>query len=271
MSRLGRSGSSAPYGGPFCTALGHPNGEGKDAPRVPRTRARPVGAQLQARCPLHRVKHPLHKEMVIMALSSLWRRLSGGSWSPRPLRGRRFRPSVEALEDRYLLVNRFWVGLTDGLWSAPANWNPAGIPQNVDNVIFSGAAGVGNNTNSKMDLGGGTAYHIAGLEIRSSYTKTITLQSHFYVDVLEMYNGTIDTIATPKVLFIWQKALDPDFPATRFGTSSFAGGRSSPTRSQEGRMPTASHSCSHRMAVTPRWMQTSTPTNSPPWSGDKAA
>ncbi|HZT79054.1 MAG TPA: hypothetical protein VFA26_02430, partial [Gemmataceae bacterium] len=157
-----------------------------------------------------------------MDLSSLrpgaWRKLLPRGRPKRPIRIRQFRPSVEVLEDRWVPANLTWVGPAGGKWSVAANWAPAQVPGNGDILFFSGDT---KNTDSTMDLGGGVFYHIAGLQIGSSYTKTITLQSSLYVDVLDMQGGTIDGA---KSFIIWQVTQGTIIPATNFGTSFFRGG-----------------------------------------------
>jgi hypothetical protein len=133
---------------------------------------------------------------------------------------RRARLGLERLEDRAVPANLVWVGQANGLWSTAANFNPAQVPGNNDTVIFA-VPPIGADTNSKMDLGGGVAYHIAGLQINSGYTQTITITSNLWVDVLDMSGGTL---AGTKSLVLTQMASHPTYPATKFGTSYFRGG-----------------------------------------------
>jgi autotransporter-associated beta strand protein len=43
-------------------------------------------------------------------------------------------------------IDRHWVGQTNPYWSEPSNWNPAGAPQNGDDLDFDG----GNDSNQSM-------------------------------------------------------------------------------------------------------------------------
>jgi hypothetical protein len=114
-----------------------------------------------------------------------------------------------------------WVGPDGGKWSEPNNWAPAKIPGNNNVVVFDGKRG--RDTDSVMDLGGGALYHVAGLRIEPSYTRTVTLHSRLQVDVLDMSGGTLDGAADTR-LILSQAAGDPLFPATYFRTSFFTGG-----------------------------------------------
>jgi hypothetical protein len=60
-------------------------------------------------------------------------------------RARRYRPGLEALEERWLLATISWTGAAgDGLWSTADNWtDPNGnhlVPGSQDDVVFNGGA-----------------------------------------------------------------------------------------------------------------------------------
>lgn len=123
-----------------------------------------------------------------MVLASIFR------WFNQPSTRRKgfaFRPAFLVLEDRLTPADLTWVGAAGAGWDAAANWSPAQVPVNGDTLIFNGTQGVGANTNSNMNLGGGVQYHIGKLAIASSYTQTITLGANLRVDVLDMDGGTI--------------------------------------------------------------------------------
>jgi len=150
-----------------------------------------------------------------------WRRLFRRR-PQRPYRQGYFRPVLEALEDRYApaIGSTIWQGAAGGLWSVAGNWK-SGVPNATTVAVFDGTT----NTNSTMDLGGGTSYDVAGLTINANYTQTITLTGGtLWVDVLKMYGGIV---AGTKGLVITQDARD----ATNFGTSYFAGGKLTTTGS----------------------------------------
>ena len=153
----------------------------------------------------------------------------------RPIRSS-YRPQLFGLEDLIMPANLTWVGAAGASWSLATNWSPAQIPGNGDSLTFTAPAGVGANTNSTMNLGGGVQYHIAQLNLVGGYDQTITLNSDLFVDVLNMESGTITGV---KQLKIWQRTNVPNLVATNFATSFWKGASLAPAVcSLQGRITT---------------------------------
>lgn len=156
-------------------------------------------------------------------LRPLMKRLFGKGRPQTPARRNTFRPQLLVFEDRVVPANLTWVGPAGGNWSVAANWAPAQVPGNGDTVVFDGGGAAGGaNTNSTMDLGGGAQYHIGRLRVNASYTQAVTLNTTLYVDVLEMFGGTV-TGGTS--LAITQQTTNQAVgPATIFATSFWESG-----------------------------------------------
>jgi hypothetical protein len=153
------------------------------------------------------------------------KKIFGNSRTSRERRA--FRPEVLALEDRYAPANCVWIGAAGANWNVAANWNNNTVPGIGDTAIFAGP-GVGANTDSNMNMGGGVQYHIGKLEIRNGYTGTITLTANLRVDVLIMDGGTI--AGSGFFLDVYQRTDEPAFgAATMFATSSWTRGTQSQT------------------------------------------
>src|SRR6476659_5452349 len=71
---------------------------------------------------------------------NLWKKLSRPANTRKRDGNRRFRPAVEALEDRRVMTIA-WVNPTGGVWDDPGNWfDPVAmvhrVPNNLDNVSW---------------------------------------------------------------------------------------------------------------------------------------
>ncbi len=151
------------------------------------------------------------------------KRVFGMNVCRNPVRRSPYRPQLMAFEDRILPANLTWVGQAGGTWSVATNWSPAQVPASGDTVTFDGRAGIGANTNSTMNLGGGGLYRIGKLNLTNGYTATITLNSHLYTDVLNIQSA--GTITGPSKLAIYQRIGDPTVAdATIFETSYWISG-----------------------------------------------
>lgn len=102
--------------------------------------------------------------------------------------------SLEWLEDRTLLANRFWVGPAGANWSDPNSWaatsggtSGASVPGTGDDVFFD----ANGNTNSTIDTGVAFGGTIQSLTISSGYTQTITLNRSLTNQITGGTDGTL--------------------------------------------------------------------------------
>lgn len=110
---------------------------------------------------------------------------------PKRPTNRAARPTVEALEDRFLLARTLlWTAAQGGSWSDANTWTcsasgtPTDVgghfaPTNIDSLVFDPSQSVmgtsGANTASKDDINAGAGDTAANLTIASGYTSTITV------------------------------------------------------------------------------------------------
>jgi hypothetical protein len=168
------------------------------------------------------------------------RKKLGNSWSPS-----RFKPFVEALEDRTLLATLVWNGPENGLWSVARNWTnfqtgaqALAAPANGDTVQFAQNPKTKQSTSS-IDNIRGLALNV--LDIKLDYDATITLRQSLSLTgtrvtvgnttfVNEMTSGTIagaDLTLVSGATFIWTGGIMRGNGNTIVQGASIAGGRGS--------------------------------------------
>jgi SdrD B-like domain/G8 domain len=158
-------------------------------------------------------------------LKCLSKRLRRASRKAEPI----FRPNLLALEDRVVLDTLTWIGPDNGLWSVAANWSGNKVPGANDTVVFDNTAGVGANTASTMDLGAATrGFHIAGLQTKNGYIRTLYLNNPLFVDVVTIRTPIAvrgSATADPPLIITQRSTANPDVPtASLFGTSIISQG-----------------------------------------------
>jgi hypothetical protein len=129
--------------------------------------------------------------------------------APITRRRARFRPCLEALEDRLAPAIVSWTGLAgDGNWSTPANWSSRAVPTAADDVLISGTGTIthGNAVSDRVhSIQGDQLLVIAGgtlTMVTSSRLGHLTLQD----GELKILNGTLKlgpSSASGGSLFQW--------------------------------------------------------------------
>jgi hypothetical protein len=126
-----------------------------------------------------------------------------------------------------LLATYYWRGAADGLWSQAANWkdaqgNPfANPPGSNDTVNFDG----NDNDNSRMDLPAPIGAPTISVLKVLGYTGTISLQTKFFIDVLEMTSGTIASDTQTTFGGNPELRVKQDNNSTTYAASSWKGGK----------------------------------------------
>jgi hypothetical protein len=91
----------------------------------------------------------------------------------------RARPTLEALEDRLLPAQNFWIGPPGGFWSNPANWSTLMAPGPNDIITFTGRPG-GANTSSVDNI---PRLSVKGFSSDATYTATVTMSAGVRLNV----------------------------------------------------------------------------------------